>query len=159
MGFRNLQEKYLLSLGSSNLFAKSMCLLLWCLLMSKATFGYLLGYIKASKSKLHQSKYSPRTHSNALRSDSYNVLCNAASFCAMHFLSFRDFFFIFRILGKNPKPLLQFLEKLLLQFLEKTFLQFLGKYFLERSKHLIIVMFKVSMRPNPIVEFYIQNSN
>ena len=68
-------------------------------------------------------------------------------------------FFIFRILGKNPKSLLQFLEKLLLQFLEKTFLQFLGKYFLESSKHLIIVMFKVSMRPNPIVEFNIQNSN
>ena len=108
---------YLLSLGSSNLFAKSMCLLLWCLLMSKATFGYLLGYIKASKSKLHQSKYSPRTHCGLTHIMYY--VCNAASFCAMHFDHFVIFFIFFSFL--------QFLEKVFFTILRKIFFTILGK--------------------------------
>ena len=97
---------YLLSLGSSNLFAKSMCLLLWCLLMSKATFGYLLGYIKASKSKLHQSKYSPRTHCG-LSHIMYYVMLHHFEQCI-----FDPFVFCFFL------SFLQFLEKCFLQFQE-----------------------------------------
>ena len=103
---------YLLSLGSSNLFAKSMCLLLWCLLMSKATFGYLLGYIKASKSKLHQSqsKYSPRTHCG-LTHIMYYVMLHHFVQCILIISGF----------------FLQFLEKILFSILRKIFFTFLGK--------------------------------
>ena len=127
---------YLLSLGSSNLFAKSMCLLLWCLLMSKATFGYLLGYIKASKSKLHQSKYSPRTHCGLTTHIMYYVMLHhfvqCISIISLFFFSFLQFLekVFFTILRKiffttqRVYILLHTLEKPLLQFIEKSFFKF-----------------------------------
>ena len=127
-----VSNRSLLSLGSSNLFAKSMCLLLWCLLMSKATFGYLLGYIKASKSKLHQSKYSPRTHCGLTHIMYYVMLHHFVQCIFDHFMCV-----FFHFYNSWKKLFLQFLEKSFLQFyLGKTQSVFLnsGKmFFLDRS--------------------------